>query len=201
MRTSFCQRACSTPSNATSCARQSKRTAESTQQHLKRGLLLHGPPGTGKTHTIRYLMGRLESTTVIVLSGVAMFKLLNPALFELLNEMDGVGSEADVTFVLTTNRVDVMEQTLAQRPGPDRPRHARAVARRGGTRTAAAPLRVPHGSRSPGRLGDRGGERGRHGVVREGARAAGDAAPRWTTNPASSASGSTNRRFRSRWLR
>jgi hypothetical protein len=41
----------------------------------------------------------------------------NPALFELLDEMDGIGSEADVTFVLTTNRVDTMEEALAQRPG------------------------------------------------------------------------------------
>jgi hypothetical protein len=41
----------------------------------------------------------------------------NPVLFELLNEMDGIGSEADVTFVLTTNRVDVVEEALTQRPG------------------------------------------------------------------------------------
>jgi ATP-dependent 26S proteasome regulatory subunit len=31
--------------------------------------------------------------------------------------MDGIGSEADVTFVLTTNRVDTMEDALTQRPG------------------------------------------------------------------------------------
>jgi hypothetical protein len=41
----------------------------------------------------------------------------NPALFELLNEMDGIGSEADVTFVLTTNRVETMEAALTERPG------------------------------------------------------------------------------------
>ena len=39
------------------------------RQHLKRGILLHGAPGTGKTHTIRYLFGRLEGVTVVVLSG------------------------------------------------------------------------------------------------------------------------------------
>ena len=38
-------------------------------QHLKRGLLLHGPPGTGKTHTVRYLTGRLASSTIILLTG------------------------------------------------------------------------------------------------------------------------------------
>jgi hypothetical protein len=41
-------------------------------QHLKRGLLLYGPPGAGKTHTVRYLMSRLTDTTVILLAGNAL---------------------------------------------------------------------------------------------------------------------------------
>jgi hypothetical protein len=41
----------------------------------------------------------------------------NPLLFTLLDAMDGVGSDADVTFVLTTNRADILEQALADRPG------------------------------------------------------------------------------------
>jgi hypothetical protein len=38
-------------------------------------------------------------------------------LFQLLNEMDGLGSDIDVTFLLTTNRADLLEQALAARPG------------------------------------------------------------------------------------
>lgn len=38
-------------------------------------------------------------------------------LFELLNEMDGLGSDADVTLLLTTNRADLLEAALAARPG------------------------------------------------------------------------------------
>src|SRR5215213_8306157 len=38
-------------------------------QHLKRGLLLYGPPGVGKTHSVRYLMGQLTDVTIIELSG------------------------------------------------------------------------------------------------------------------------------------
>ncbi|MEU9886667.1 ATP-binding protein [Sphaerisporangium sp. NPDC051011] len=118
-------------------------------QHLKRGLLLHGPPGTGKTHTVRYLMGRMSDCTVIVVTGTAIrfvsqaaglarrlqpaIVILedvdlvaqdrsytedgNPLLFSLLDAMDGVGADADVTFVLTTNRADVLERALADRPG------------------------------------------------------------------------------------
>ncbi len=118
-------------------------------QHLKRGLLLHGPPGTGKTHTVRYLTARLTSSTVILLTGhsirfieaaAALARRLqpsmvvledvdlvatdrdytpdgNPLLFSLLDAMDGIGADADVTFVLTTNRADILETALADRPG------------------------------------------------------------------------------------
>src|SRR5260370_11065246 len=41
----------------------------------------------------------------------------NPLLFSLLDAMDGVGADADVTFVLTTNRADILETALADRPG------------------------------------------------------------------------------------
>lgn len=117
--------------------------------HLKRGLLLHGPPGTGKTHTVRYLMGRATDSTVIVLSGASLHLIGtaaalarrlaptvvvvedvdlvgsdrsfsptgNPVLFTLLDAMDGVASDADVTFILTTNRAEDLEEALIQRPG------------------------------------------------------------------------------------
>jgi len=41
----------------------------------------------------------------------------HPLLFQLLNEMDGLAEDADVTFLLTTNRADLLEPALAQRPG------------------------------------------------------------------------------------
>lgn len=119
------------------------------RQHLKRGLLLHGAPGTGKTHTVRYLLSRLPELTVVILSGSALQHVRaacsiaralapsmivvedvdliaehrgmhpgqHPLLFELLNEMDGLGEDVDVTFVLTTNRADLLEPALAARPG------------------------------------------------------------------------------------
>ena len=41
-------------------------------RHLKRGVLLHGPPGTGKTHTVSWVAAELDRATVIVLAGGAL---------------------------------------------------------------------------------------------------------------------------------
>jgi hypothetical protein len=35
-------------------------------------LLLHGVPGTGKTHTVGYLLGQLPQATIVILTGVAL---------------------------------------------------------------------------------------------------------------------------------
>lgn len=40
-----------------------------------------------------------------------------PLLFEVLDAMDGLSGDADVAFILTTNRADLLEQALSQRPG------------------------------------------------------------------------------------
>ncbi|MEU3342864.1 AAA family ATPase, partial [Streptomyces sp. NPDC006668] len=106
-------------------------------------------PGTGKTHTIRYLLSHLPQFTAVILSGTsieaigpacALARMLQPALvvledcdliaeardygngeqpllFQVLNEMDGLGDDADVAFLLTTNRADLLEPALVQRPG------------------------------------------------------------------------------------
>jgi hypothetical protein len=118
-------------------------------QHLKRGLLLHGPPGTGKTHTMRYLVGQMPDYTRLVLTGRALHAIgsvaeiardlqpavvvledvdlvaeergfgpgASPVLFDLLDAMDGAAPDADLLFVLTTNRADLLEPALAARPG------------------------------------------------------------------------------------
>ncbi|WP_165063326.1 AAA family ATPase [Marisediminicola senii] len=40
-----------------------------------------------------------------------------PLLFSVLDALDGLDGDADVTFLLTTNRVELLERALAERPG------------------------------------------------------------------------------------
>jgi hypothetical protein len=118
-------------------------------RHLKRGVLLHGPPGAGKTLSVTYLIGAMPGRTTVLLTGrglglieeaLVIARELAPAtvvfedvdlvaaertmhvgaqgvLFELLNQMEGIDEDADLLFVLTTNRADVIEPALAARPG------------------------------------------------------------------------------------
>ncbi|MDR7186995.1 hypothetical protein J2X85_004056 [Microbacterium trichothecenolyticum] len=116
-------------------------------QHLKRGVLLYGPPGTGKTLTVRHLLSATPETTAVVLTGssirfvsaaaeiartfqpaivvledidlVAMERHASPQplLFEVLDALDGLDGDADVAFIMTTNRVEALERALAERPG------------------------------------------------------------------------------------
>jgi hypothetical protein len=69
-------------------------------------------------------MARLLQPATVILEDVDLVaeertrnKTCGPILFELLNAMDGLAEDADVVFLLTTNRPDLLEPALAARPG------------------------------------------------------------------------------------
>ncbi len=117
----------------------------------KRGVLFHGSPGTGKTHTIRYLASQLPGHTTFLVTAeqigllpeyFSLARLLQPVIFviedadllaksrdrmhstaeqillnQLLNEMDGLKEDADILFILSSNKPEVLEEALVARPG------------------------------------------------------------------------------------
>jgi hypothetical protein len=116
------------------------------RRHLKRGLLLFGKPGTGKTLVSHYLINvmperttfvvnahlqtlqqscklaqQLQPATIVIedidLAGENRDTAKSAALFYLLNQMDSISDDADVLFLLSTNKPEALEAALAQRPG------------------------------------------------------------------------------------
>jgi hypothetical protein len=89
-----------------------------------RTLLITTGQGLGMIGTVGAFARSLAPATVIVedVDLIAQERGFpgmptQPLLFELLNQLDGLADDADVLFVLTTNRPDILEPALAARPG------------------------------------------------------------------------------------
>lgn len=89
-----------------------------------RTLLLTTGHGLGMIGTVGQFARSLAPATVVVedVDLIAQERgypgmPTQPLLFELLNQLDGLADDADVLFVLTTNRPDILEPALAARPG------------------------------------------------------------------------------------
>jgi len=68
-------------------------------------------------------LARAMTPSIVVLEDVDLVAAergmfgIQPLLFEVLDALDGLDGDADVAFVLTTNRADILEPALAARPG------------------------------------------------------------------------------------
>jgi hypothetical protein len=126
---------------------QAREQLTALQFQAKKGLLFYGPPGTGKTYTIHYLASQLPNHTTLLVTAeqvqlldeyFRLARFLQPSMMviedvdligrqhgmggemllnQLLNEMDGLREDAEVLFILTTNRPQQIEPALASRPG------------------------------------------------------------------------------------
>lgn len=76
-------------------------------RHLKRGVLLHGPPGAGKTLTAMYLVSQMAGRSVLLLTGAGMCsieaacnlaRMLAPTTV-ILEDVDLIGTEREMQTV------------------------------------------------------------------------------------------------------
>jgi hypothetical protein len=99
------------------------------------GLMVHKLPPVERANVIlpeatlklldRNVLARLLQPTMVVIEDVDLIardrEMMGPCeetlLNRLLNEMDGLKEDADILFVLTTNRPEQLEGALANRPG------------------------------------------------------------------------------------
>ena len=74
-------------------------------QSTKKGVLFHGPPGNGKTHTIRYILAELKGHTALLISAeqvtklaeyMSLARLLQPTIV-ILEDVDLVARQRDIT--------------------------------------------------------------------------------------------------------
>lgn len=111
----------------------------------KRGVLLHGPPGNGKTRAIRALLNQLQKPAIVVRSikgdqrteaqglsaifrraremapSVVVFEdvdsvISSRCLSSFLNELDGIVQNRGVLTIATTNYPDRLDPALRDRP-------------------------------------------------------------------------------------
>ncbi len=124
---------------------QAKETYDRYGMPWKRGVLLHGPPGNGKTHAIKALVKESAKPTLVVRSlkqerrtdesaisrifararqmapTILLFEdidslVARSSLGALLNELDGVASNNGLLCIATTNHLDKLDTALSNRP-------------------------------------------------------------------------------------
>jgi AAA+ superfamily predicted ATPase len=90
--------------NITRFVRQRDALAERGQS-TKKGVLFHGPPGNGKTHTIRYILSELKGHTALLISAeqvtklaeyMALARLLQPTIV-VLEDVDLVARQREAS--------------------------------------------------------------------------------------------------------
>jgi ATP-dependent Zn protease len=85
------------------------------------GVLLTGPAVAHISAATE--LARVLQPSIVVLEDVDLVAMERdmygpqPLLFAVLDALDGLDGDADVTFLLTTNRVELLERALVERPG------------------------------------------------------------------------------------